>query len=152
MKILKIILLSLLISTVSACMQKENSKANAGKQKTVDKDDFHIDNYNISMIRLIANPEEYHGKEIRVQGYLNLQFEGDAIYLHEDDYKNAIFKNSFWVEFSNEVLTQNPTDGINNQYVTIVGTFDMNSRGHMGVFAGTIKNITEIYSRNIDEK
>ena len=39
--------------------------------------------YSVSLIRLIANPEKYHGKKIQVTGYINLEFEGDAIYLHK---------------------------------------------------------------------
>lgn len=33
----------------------------------------------VSLIQLIATPEQYHGKMIEVIGYLNLEFEGNGI-------------------------------------------------------------------------
>jgi hypothetical protein len=37
----------------------------------------------VSLIQLIATPERYHGKFVEVIGYMNLEFEGNAIYLHK---------------------------------------------------------------------
>jgi hypothetical protein len=99
--------------------------------------------YSISIVRLIATPEKYHNKQIQVEGYLNLEFEGDAIYLHEEDYKKGLTRNGFWVSFSNK-LDKKAIPKLNKGYVLIEGTFDMNSRGHMGLFGGEIRNITRI--------
>ncbi len=41
----------------------------------------------ISLINLIATPERYHGKWVRVQGVANFEFEGNALFLHKEDYK-----------------------------------------------------------------
>ncbi len=35
----------------------------------------------VSVIRLIASPEEYDGKLVNVVGFLKVEFEGNAIYL-----------------------------------------------------------------------
>ena len=99
---------------------------------------------NVSLIKLIANPEKYEGKRIQVIGYLHLEFEGNAIYLHEEDYKHSISENGFWVNFSDKlIIKQDPTE-FNNQYVIIIGTFNATRKGHLSMFAGTFDNIVRL--------
>ncbi|MEQ9231572.1 MAG: hypothetical protein RIF46_12890 [Cyclobacteriaceae bacterium] len=95
------------------------------------------------MIKLIVTPEKYHNKEIIVSGFLNLEFEGTAIYLHEEDFKNGLSKNGFWVNFSDEV-TKDQLSIANSNYVMLRGTFDSERRGHFGLWSGTIRNITSV--------
>lgn len=35
----------------------------------------------ISMIQLLSNPEKFHGKKVRVNGYLHNQFEDSNLFL-----------------------------------------------------------------------
>ena len=44
----------------------------------------------VSMIQLIANPQVYDNKRVRITGFLHLEFEGDAIYLHREDFSYAL--------------------------------------------------------------
>ena len=99
--------------------------------------------YLVSIVRLITSPEKYHDKKIQVTGYMNLEFEGDAIYLHKEDYEKSLLTNGFWVSFSDK-LDRREIQKLNKGYVLIEGTFDMNNRGHMGLFGGEIKEITRI--------
>ncbi|MBX2970102.1 MAG: hypothetical protein KF803_12090 [Cyclobacteriaceae bacterium] len=99
--------------------------------------------YSVSIVRLIANPEKYHNKKIQITGYMNLEFEGDAIYLHKEDYEKSLLTNGFWVSFSDK-LDQKEIQKLNKGYVLIEGTFDMNNHGHMGLFGGEVKEITRI--------
>ena len=39
----------------------------------------------VSLIQLIANPNEYHGKFVRLIGFCRLEFEGDALFLHREE-------------------------------------------------------------------
>jgi hypothetical protein len=96
--------------------------------------------YSISLIQLLANPQKYHKKKIQVMGFLNLEFEGNAIYLHKEDYEHSLLKNGFWVEISNKSMKNGKE--VNQKYVLIEGEFDMNSQGHFGLWSGEIKNIT----------
>lgn len=100
--------------------------------------------YDVSLVQLIATPEKYHGKRVQVVGYLNLEFEGDAIYLHQEDFANSLLKNAFWVDFSERVKQEKKLADYNKKYVIIIGLFDMNLRGHMSLFSGEIKNITRL--------
>lgn len=99
---------------------------------------------NTSLIRLIATPEKYDGKTIQVIGYLHLEFEGNAIYLHKEDYEHGLSENSFWVSFSKKITKQKNIMDYNDKYVIIIGTFKMDDKGHMGMFGGTLENIVRL--------
>jgi hypothetical protein len=99
---------------------------------------------NTSLIRLIATPEKYDGKTIQVIGYLHLEFEGNAIYLHKEDYEHGLSENSFWVSFSKNITKQKNIMDFNDKYVIIIGTFKMDDKGHMGMFGGTLENIVRL--------
>ncbi len=47
----------------------------------------------VSIVRLLSTPRQVHGARVRIIGFVRLRFEGNAIYLHEDDGKHAIHKN-----------------------------------------------------------
>lgn len=98
----------------------------------------------VSLISLIANPKSYHGKRIQVKGYLKIQFEGNAIYLHKEDRVNGLTKNAFWVNFNEKLLVKKDLKKYAEQYVIIIGTFNMKSKGHMGLFSGTFENILRL--------
>jgi hypothetical protein len=97
-------------------------------------------NNSVSIVQLIATPEKYDGKVVQVMGFLRLEFEGNAIYLHEDDYKHAITKNGLMVVSNAEIDAK--ADKLNLHYVVLEGTFDANDHGNKGLNSGTITNIT----------
>jgi len=97
----------------------------------------------VSMINLIATPEKYKGRQIRTIGYLNLEFEGNGIYLHKDDCEHGIPKNGLWIEMTMDSVQLPQIKKCIKNYVLIEGTFDLDE-GHMGAFSGSIKNITRL--------
>ena len=98
---------------------------------------------NVSIIQLIANPKEYDGKFVRLIGYVNLQFEGDAIFLHKEDCKRGITANGLWLNVDEEVLKHRKR--YHHKYMLIEGTFDAKDRGHMGMWPGAVGKITRWY-------
>jgi hypothetical protein len=106
--------------------------------------EFYLSDFSGSIINLIASPEKFHNKRVRVEGYLNLEFEGNAIYLNKDDYKKTITKNGLWVTFTQDSWKKIKKYNFKKGYFLVEGTFDMTSFGHMGLWSGTIKNITRI--------
>ena len=100
------------------------------------------DVYAVSMIKLLANPEKYNGKRVMLDGFLNLEFEGNALYLHKEDYTHGISKNSLWVNLNDNISKE--AHKYNKNYVLIVATFDANDTGHMGAFGGGLKNLTSV--------
>jgi len=96
---------------------------------------------NVSMIQLIATPEKFDGKFARVIGFLNLEFEGDALYLHREDLVQGL-DNCVWVHRTD--VMERDQKKLNRHYVVIEGIFDAQDHGHMGMFGGAIKDITRI--------
>jgi hypothetical protein len=94
---------------------------------------------NVTLVQLIATPEKFDGKLIRVIGFLRLEFEGDVLYLHREDYENAILGNGIWVNTTPEMTKKTKT--LNMHYVLLEGIFSAGEHGHMDAWSGTIKNI-----------
>lgn len=136
-------------NTASAYTSRKDTTKHV--DKSFDEDTIFEDNYEepaeiISMISLIANPEKYHGKILRVFGYLNLEFEGNAIYLHKEDCEVMNPSNGLWVDTENNsrIFNKKTYDKYDHKYVFIQGTFDMNIKGHFGMWSGSIRNITSV--------
>jgi hypothetical protein len=99
----------------------------------------------VSLIQVIANPETFDGKLVRVIGFLRLEFEGNALYFHREDYENGLLRNGIWVEATPEITRDRKT--LNMNYVLLEGVFNAKDRGHMGMWSGSIRQIrrTEIW-------
>jgi len=130
-----------LVLLLNSCDGQTKSKSTDSTVK-VDQSYRYKEDYEVSLIRLIANPEKYDGKHIKVIGFLNLEFEGDAIYLHKEDYQASISKNGLWVDISRGDFAK--YNKCNKKYVILEGVFDAEDTGHMGLFGGAIKNITRV--------
>jgi hypothetical protein len=94
---------------------------------------------NVTVVQLIANPEKFDGKLIRVIGFLRLEFEGDVLYLHREDYENAILGDGISVDVTPDMTKQSKT--LNMNYVLLEGIFSLSNRGHMGMWSGSITKI-----------
>ncbi|KRB98283.1 hypothetical protein [Duganella sp. Root198D2] len=98
----------------------------------------------VSMIQLIANPQQYDGKPIRVMAFLNLEFEGNALYLHREDFDKSLLSNAVWISLDDQqVRTSKKFSG---GYVLVEGVFSSKDRGHLGIFSGSIQQVTRIQS------
>lgn len=95
---------------------------------------------NVSLIQLIANAEKYDGKLVQIQGYLRIDFEGTAVYLHREDYQNGLTKNGLWANVS---LAPEQMK-FDQQYVLIEGIFDAHNKGHLGLWSGAIKDLKRV--------
>lgn len=95
----------------------------------------------VSIIRLIANPQKYDGEKVVVVGFLRLEFEGDMLYLHEEDYWRRIPENAVRLGI---LKKQRPEfEGKNMRYVIVVGTFKAAKPGTSNL-NGSIVDITKI--------
>src|SRR4051794_9260646 len=57
--------------------------------------------YVASFIQLIARPEAYDGKRIVVRGFVNLEFEGNALYLSEELRRYGNTRDAVWLDVTN---------------------------------------------------
>lgn len=98
----------------------------------------------VPFLRLLANPERFEDKDVRTVGFLRLEFEGTALYFHEEDARNRITPNALWVSLDEAQMKEHSR--LSGRYVVIEATFDSTRRGHMGVFPGTLGEIKAIRS------
>ena len=87
---------------------------------------------------VIANPAKYEGKKIAVIGFMHLEFEGNVLYTHREDYVHALLGNGIWVDVDQD------KQSLSDSYVMAVGTFTANDKGHMGLWSGRLSKITTI--------
>ncbi len=97
----------------------------------------------VSLIQLIANPQFYDMKRVRVIGYLHLEFEGNAIYLHREDFEYGISNNALSINLPKDI-TANQIKSVNDRYVICSGRFSANKHGHMGLFSGEIEEVSRL--------
>ena len=100
----------------------------------------------VGMIQLLANPAKFHGKRIRVEGFLHAQFEDECLYLSKEDADFLNGKHSFWMSYSNHLSAapKKPLDYFDGKRVLVIGVFDKNEGGHLGAAAGGIKDVSDI--------
>ena len=91
---------------------------------------------NVTLLKVLANPDRYDDTTLKVIGYLNLSFESNGLYLHKEDFDYAIYGNALRIDASAEIYEQ--LKKFNNQYVVIEGHF--RDRGTT-LFAGQLTNI-----------
>ena len=94
----------------------------------------------VSIIQLIANPKDFDCKNVSISGFVSLEFEENAIYLSESDYDHWLTKNGLWLDISDAI--RNSRAEFDGKYVMVQGRFSMKDLGHMGLWSGSIQNIS----------
>lgn len=97
----------------------------------------------ISLIRVLANPQEFDGKRIAVVGFLGLHKDGNILYLHREDEEMGLYKNGLAVEFDYP-LTSEDIARMNMHYVYLGGVYDTHYQGPGLGSSGTIKNAVNV--------
>jgi len=97
----------------------------------------------VGMVSLLASPERYDGQRIRTTGFLCLEFEGNAIYLHQEDYRFRLTKNAVALDLTKEQEVQ--FKALSLKYVLIEGTVEASKASvERGIYSGFIGNITRL--------
>ena len=74
----------------------------------------------VGMVALLGSPHRYSGKRIRTTGFLVINFEGTAVYLHEEDYRYAMYGNAYDLDLPGPQQERYRT--LNLKHVLIEGT------------------------------
>jgi hypothetical protein len=93
-----------------------------------------------SLIELISSPERYRDRWVRIIGFVVLEFEGNAVYLHEEDFVHGITRNAIWLDVESSGAPQLTRPG----YAIVEGRFSADAHGHMGLFSGALTRIGRI--------
>ena len=93
---------------------------------------------NISMVEVLVNPEEFHGRKILLHGIFISEIENSALYLAKQSAEYGISAEAIWVRFTDGYEHDLELKKLIGKYVSIYGMFDKDQFGHMGAFRGTI--------------
>lgn len=94
-----------------------------------------------SIVELLARPEKFDKRLVRIEGYMKLEFEGNAIYLHKEDAEVGMTRNGFWLSLDKRTREAMAACK-GGSYVSIEGRFVSGENGHMGLWSGTISDIS----------
>jgi hypothetical protein len=93
----------------------------------------------VSLIQLIANPASFDGKRVLLTGYVVLESENTAVYLHESDARYGIARSGLWLAMP--LGGESHRARFHQRYVLIEGTFNARRRGHLELFSGTLEDV-----------
>ena len=103
----------------------------------------------ISLVRLLVTPGLYQGRAVSVVGFVRLQFEGDAIYLHREDCSFGIYANSLWLSLNDRIRRQ--ATRCAGRYCLVQGVFNQHNNGHFSLWPGGIDEVSHIRIWDEDE-
>ena len=93
----------------------------------------------VEILDLISNPEKFDEKIVRIKGYLNLEFEGTALYATNRDYKKRYYSRSIFLNTRSVPRIYNK-----KRYAEVVGRFTSKHKGHHGMFGGLLMDVYKI--------
>ncbi len=136
---LNVILAGVIGVSIVGCSSHASETGKRGTESALPSEPPPAEVTDVSIIQLVATPEKYHGKFVRVIGFVRLEFEGNAIYLHHEDLKYGLTKNGLWLSVTDQI--RKDRDKYTDKYVLVEGTFNSQNHGHMGLNSGAIENI-----------
>lgn len=98
----------------------------------------------VSMLQLIATPDAFDRKYLRVQGFVRIEHEGTAIYLHREDAEHMLTKNGLWLAAGDSAPEVSKEAQVKDRYALIEGRFAATKKGHRGLWSGTIEDISRM--------
>jgi len=100
----------------------------------------------VSIVTLLAEADSQKTKRVQVEGFLVLDFEGERLYLHKEDYEDGLFMNSIYLALSPEQKMQ--YKALDKSYVNVEASFH-GRRNTEDIFSGSLFNVREIRSLSL---
>src|ERR1019366_417898 len=98
----------------------------------------------VSLLQLIATPDTFDGKYVRVIGFVCIEHEGTGIYLHREDSEHGLTKNGIWLVVAETAVEGSKEAQVKDRYALIEGRFAAKKKGHRGMWSGSIEDITRM--------
>ena len=98
----------------------------------------------VSMIQLIATPDAFDGKFVRIKGFVRIEHEGSSIYLHREDAEHGLYKNGLWLAVSDSATPGSKEAEVKDRYALIEGQVNAKMTGHKGLWSGSVEKVTRM--------
>jgi hypothetical protein len=102
-----------------------------------------------SLVTLIAQPGSNKARKVQVAGFLVLAFEGSALYLHEEDYREGLTRNAVRIALTPEQTLQ--YKGLSGTYVWVEASF-LKRANSEDILSGSLYDIREIRKINFKHR
>lgn len=102
-----------------------------------------IDYQEVSLVRILANPELYDGKLVQASGYLTLGFEDSGLHLDKTAYDAGLTKNAVWVS-KPSWLSRAQRARLTNRYATVYARFNASHEGMYSLYSGSLEDVRRI--------
>lgn len=102
----------------------------------------------VTLPELLATPEKYHGKRVRVSGYHHAEFEHSSLSAGPDSIRK--YNESVWLGGMSHYAKPADVVSHNDAFITVEGAFTGGSGGHLGLWAGEIDRLTKIEKANTE--
>ncbi|MFN4287980.1 MAG: hypothetical protein ACK4E3_05740 [Brevundimonas sp.] len=94
----------------------------------------------VGVANLLESAHHYAGRSVTVHGFVVWEYEGNAIYASEDDYRSQRYERGVWVD--RPPLTESEVGASSGKLGYVTGRFDPHGRGHLGLWGGAITEVT----------
>ena len=98
---------------------------------------------------LLAHPEKYHGRRVRVAGYHHAEFEHSSLSAGPASIRK--YKASVWLGGMSHFANPEDVVSYNDAFISVEGTFTAGQGGHLGLWAGEIGRLTKIEKQNTEQ-
>lgn len=129
------LLIALLTAGIMHCTTPHTFAEENHTAELQDFNDIHV-----SIARLIAHPERYHGKRVAVIGYVRVNDDTPAVYLSKDDGQYAILKNGLQLKTNGRTIKSK----FEKKYCLLIGKFEANRQSQSNYYSGAIKHISKL--------
>jgi len=96
----------------------------------------------VTVFDLVTKGRALDSARVSVDGWLRIEFEGNALYATRDAFDGHREKDAVWLDLTS------PKDpklaSLNGQYVRIKARFEAYEHGHLGAYAGALREINDI--------
>jgi hypothetical protein len=98
----------------------------------------------VSLLQLIATPDAFDGKHVRVIGFVCIEHEGTGVYLHREDSEYGLTRNGLWLTVAETAAKGSREAEVKDRYALIEGRFTAKDKGHRGMWSGAIEDISRM--------
>lgn len=98
----------------------------------------------VSFLALVANLRAYDGQQIRTMGVLHIREGVSALFLSKEHREYGISQNALSVNFSRAAIDSEALSEVHGKYVIIEGTFDVQEKGHTGLYPAGLTGVNRI--------
>jgi hypothetical protein len=92
------------------------------------------------MVQLLAQPEAFRAARVQVIGFVSVEREGTAIYLHKEDFLQGISPNAVWLDLERALVIPPQKSGS----AIVEGRFNPDEHGHMHLFSGALEEVDRV--------